>query len=145
MRLIEIPELFFTASTSFHAEYVSYWLRTPNKTYHKSTLHIIMVAKGTRWTLSIYYQNGWDLTQIIFKFLEDISPLCGTTDTHVLDFRCCLLWVSKPGWIPRFISGVTPAHLFDPRTCTLTSTDIHTWPLHICGAIFNKHALPGEW
>ena len=30
------------------------------------------------------------------KFLEDISPFCGATDTPVLDFWWCLLWFSKP-------------------------------------------------
>ena len=34
----------------------------------------------------------------LFKFLEDISPFCGATDTPVLDFWWCLPWVSKPGW-----------------------------------------------
>ena len=29
-----------------------------------------------------------------------ISPFCGATDTSLLDFWWCLLWVSKPGWIP---------------------------------------------
>ena len=38
--------------------------------------------------------------QIIKKiFLEDISALCGTTDTPVLEFWWCLPWVLKPGWI----------------------------------------------
>ena len=37
---------------------------------------------------------------IIFeKKLEDISPVCGTTDTPVLDFWLRLLCISKLGWI----------------------------------------------
>ena len=56
------------------------------------------------------------------KYLEDVSPFRGATDTPVLDFWSRLLWVSKPGWIPRlhalspacneflrFTSGATPA------------------------------------
>ena len=55
-----------------------------------------------------------------------MSPFCGATDTPVLDFWRCLLWVSKPEWAAlftldrgvcvtcslRFTSGVTPADLW---------------------------------
>ena len=52
-----------------------------------------------------------------------MSPFCGATDTPVLDFWWCLLWVSKPEWAAlfaldggvhvslRFTSGLTPANL----------------------------------
>ena len=54
-----------------------------------------------------------------------MSPFCGATDTPVLDFWLCLLWVSKPEWVAsfilgrgvhdicslRFISGATPVNL----------------------------------
>ena len=30
------------------------------------------------------------------KFLEDISPFCGATDTPFMDFWWCLFWISKP-------------------------------------------------
>ena len=54
-----------------------------------------------------------------------MSPFCGATDTHVLDFWWCMPWISKPhGWSPRlcallpvhigilrFTSGATPADL----------------------------------
>ena len=61
----------------------------------------------------------------IIKYLKDSSPLCGATDTPVLDLSWCLLWVSKPEWAALFvlgrgihitcslalISGITPADL----------------------------------
>ena len=34
---------------------------------------------------------------IFLNNLQDMSPFCGATDTHVLDFWWCLPWVSKPG------------------------------------------------
>ena len=54
-----------------------------------------------------------------------MSPFCGATDTPLLDFWWCLLWVSKPEWaalfmlgghvhvtcLLRFTSGATPADL----------------------------------
>ena len=42
---------------------------------------------------------------IFFKFLEDIGPFCGATDTPVLDFWWRLLWVSKPEWAALFTHG----------------------------------------
>ena len=42
-----------------------------------------------------------------FKFLEDISPFCGATDTSVLDFGRHLPWLSKPGWIPLLVCFIT--------------------------------------
>ena len=39
------------------------------------------------------------------KFLEDISPFCGTTYIPVLDSWWCLLWVSKPEWAAIFRLG----------------------------------------
>ena len=39
------------------------------------------------------------------KFLEDISPFCGATDTTVLDFWWPLPWVSKPWWIPHLCAS----------------------------------------
>ena len=65
------------------------------------------------------------------KNLEDTSPFCGATDTHVLDLWWCLPWDSKPGWIPhlhafspacngflRFTSGVTPANCIEVTVAT---------------------------
>ena len=56
-----------------------------------------------------------------------MSPFCGATDTPILNFWWCLLWVSKPEWVLpylslaeayvlcymflRFTSGATPADL----------------------------------
>ena len=63
---------------------------------------------------------------LFLKLLEDIRPFRGATDTPILDFWWCLLWVSRPGWIPslcasspvhseflRFTSGVTPANCIE--------------------------------
>ena len=66
--------------------------------------------------------------QIFKKKFEDISPFCGATDTPVLDFWWCLLWVSKQEWEALFMpcrgiavtcslsftSGVTPAASCQP-------------------------------
>ena len=38
-------------------------------------------------------------------FLEDISPFVGATDTPLLDFWWCLLWVSMPEWAALFTLG----------------------------------------
>ena len=70
-----------------------------------------------------YWQSWMNIRFFfLFKFLEDISPFRGATDTPGLDFWWHLPWVSKPGWIPhlhallparneflRFSSGATPA------------------------------------
>ena len=83
-----------------------------------------------RWTftntsyLKLWFPKLCFFVELFFflKFLEDMSPFCGATDTPVLDFWWCLSWVSKPGLIPRlralspvcheflrFTSGATPA------------------------------------
>ena len=65
-----------------------------------------------------------------FKCLEDISPFCGDTDTPVLDFWGCFLWVSKPEWAALFALGGA-VHV----TCSLGFTsgvipaDLLVWPL----------------
>ena len=42
----------------------------------------------------------------IFKrIFWDISPFCGATDTPVLDFWWCLVWVLKPEWAAWFAPG----------------------------------------
>ena len=82
------------------------------------------------------------------KFLEDMSPFCGATDTPVLDFWWRLPWVSKPGWIPclralspvcheflRFTSGVTPAD------CIEVSMAAGCIPYMPC----SRGRLPGWW
>ena len=61
-----------------------------------------------------FHQQKWHtkLNAFFFflnKFLEDMSPFCGATDTPVLDFWWRLPWVSKPGWIPR-LRASSPAH-----------------------------------
>ena len=80
------------------------------------------------------------------------KKICGATDTHVLDFWWCLLWVSKPECSAlitlgssvcvmhslRFTSGVTPANLLaasmaaEPISSTRLWADIggtHNWDL----------------
>ena len=72
-----------------------------------------------------------------------MSPFCGATDTPVLDFWWCLLWVSKPEWAAlfklgrgvhitrylRFTSGVTPANLLAASMAAKPSL------LHTCKAL----------
>ena len=62
---------------------------------------------------------------LFLNFLEDISPVCGATDTPILDFWCCILFLSKLEQAAlftlgraicdvcslRFTSGVPPADL----------------------------------
>ena len=73
----------------------------------------------------------YSVTTILFlkkKFLEDMSPFCGATDTPVLDFWRCLSWVSKPGWIPRL-------HAF---TCMQWIPEIHLW-CDMCWPLGSQH------
>ena len=76
--------------------------------------------------LSTFMLQNKNITQS--RFLEDISPFRGPTDTTVLDFWYCLPWVSNPGQIPhlyasslvsngflRFTSGATTADLLKRR------------------------------
>ena len=45
----------------------------------------------------LLYQFKTSIKDLFFlKFMEDISPFLGTTDTSVLDFKWRLPWVSKP-------------------------------------------------
>ena len=61
------------------------------------------------------------------------ESFCGATNTPVLDFRWCLSWISKPGWLPRlhastaahngclrYTSGATPANLWQPAWQPIT-------------------------
>ena len=59
-------------------------------------------AQVTKWQVQI---SRTKITSFFKKFLEDISPFCGATDTPVLDFWWCLLWVSKPEWAALFVLG----------------------------------------
>ena len=86
----------------------------------KHTTHI------THWSQSLASEsmslNHSPVVQF-FLFLEDTSPFYRETDTPVLEFWWCLLWVSKPEWTAlfvfsggilvthtlRFTSGATPA------------------------------------
>ena len=64
---------------------------SPN--YPKRTLHIFSMHRR-HLIVHIY--------TFLKIFLEDMSPFCGATDTPVLDFWWCLLWVSKPEWAALF-------------------------------------------
>ena len=57
------------------------------------------------WIMIVKYLRS--VIGVIFfkKFLEDIISFCGATDTPVLDFWWCLLWVSKPEWTASFTLG----------------------------------------
>ena len=56
-----------------------------------------------QWTVCILLEC---ILVVFFKtVLEYISPFCGATDTPVLNFWWCLLWVSKPEWATLFAHG----------------------------------------
>ena len=53
-----------------------------------------------KWKLKQKYTFSLNCPIFFFlKFLEDMSPFCGATDTPILDFWWRLLWVSKPDWV----------------------------------------------
>ena len=56
------------------------------------------------------------------KFLEDMSPFCGATDTPILDFWWRLFWVSKPEWVLPY-SSLAEAYL------KLNIFDICNWQI----------------
>ena len=100
------------------------------------------------------YASYWNAILLKQNF-EDISPFCRATDTPVLDFWWCLLWVSKPGLILHlratspvynriltFTSGAIPADLFFKhlyRSCK----DSSIRPLHLSFPYFeyNVHLI----
>ena len=61
----------------------------------------VVVLLSCKWKIKAFLSDII-VTSIDFfkKKLADIGPLCGDTDTPVLDFWWRLHWVSKPGWIP---------------------------------------------
>ena len=97
------------------------------------------------------------------KNLEDISPFCGATDTPVLDFWLCLLWVSKLEWAAlfthdggtcvtsslRFTSGVTPADLLAASNGSWANlfhipVSRHWWGSKLRPIVPQINALPTE-
>ena len=67
-----------------------------------------------------------------FKFLEDMSPFCGATDTPILDFWWCLLWVSKPEWVLPYSS------LVEAYVLRYTFPEIHLW-CNTCQPLGGQH------
>ena len=77
----------------------------------------------------------------LLKFLEDITPFCGSTDAPVLDFWWHLLWFSKPEWAAlftlsggiyvthslRFTSGATPADLLAVSMAAKRISSTYLW------------------
>ena len=85
----------------------------------------------------------WDgyLSLLFRKWaLSSLDP-CGATDTPVLDFWWCLLWISKPEWLALFIfgrgvcvthslsftSGVIPADLLAPSMAAKPFSSTYLW------------------
>ena len=66
------------------------------------------------------------------KFLEDMSPFCGATDTPILDLWWCLLWVSKPEWVLPYSS------LADTYMLHYTFPEIHLW-CDTCQPLGSQH------
>ena len=69
----------------------------------------------------------WFLNSFFFsnKILEDISPFCGSTDVHVLDFWWQLPWVSKPELIPPSLASFASCMWWIPQIHLWCST---CWP-----------------
>ena len=90
--------------------------------------------------------------------LEDISPFCGATDTPVLDFWWCLLWVPKPLWAAlfalgkgvcvtcslRFTSGATPADMLAAELFSSTYLQVGIGRLETRTYLPQANALPTE-
>ena len=72
----------------------------------------VRIASILTWFKGIFF---------FFKFLEDMSPFCGATDTPVLDFWWRLLWVSKPEWFLAYSS------LAEAYVLHYTFPEIHLW------------------
>ena len=66
------------------------------------------------------------------KFLEDMSLFCGATDTPILDFWWCLLWVSKPEW------GLPYLSLAEAYMLHYTFPEIHLW-CNTCWPLGGQH------
>ena len=64
-----------------------------------------------------------------------MSPFCGATDTPVLDFWWCLLWVSKPEWVLPYLSIV------EAYVLHYTFPEIHLW-CDTCWPLGGQH---GSW
>ena len=60
------------------------------------------------------------LIVLFFKFLEDMSPFCGATDTTVSDFWWPLLWVPKPEWVLPYLS-LAEAYVYATHSLRFTS------------------------
>ena len=109
-----------------HNDYILLLREVTNhqKHYLQNTLPSLLEYQET--CLQNLVKQWWvkPFCTIIFKkILEDISPLCGATDTPVVDFWRCLPGFSKPGRIHvlayfincfgflRFTCGAIPADL----------------------------------
>ena len=78
---------------------------------------------------------------LFLKFLEDISPFCGFTDTAILDFWRCPSWISKPEWIQHLTCILHHLCKMDFLDSPLCDT---WWPLgsqHCSSQAFLTHIL----
>ena len=92
-----------------------------------------LAAKTRFWTM--LWRLG--IRTAFFLIWEDISPFVRVTDTPVLDFWWCLLWVLKPEWAALFTlsGGIHVVH--SPRFTLWCNT---CWPLGILFYIpVNRH------
>ena len=69
---------------------------------------------------------------IFLKFLEDMSPFFGATDTPILDFWWHLLWVSETEWI------LTYSSLAEVYVLCYTFPEIHLW-CDTCWPLGSQH------
>ena len=123
--------IFFLCSSSLFPLIASSFSLSSLSTISSMLLHSLTRGDTSfltvAWNQYLWWNNNLKhmysyISFFYYKFLEDISPFRGATDTPVLDFWRRLPWVSKPGRIPRlralspacneflsFTSGVTPA------------------------------------
>ena len=119
--------------------FFSFWLLTQvcqgdngsnQKVNFKKRLLFYPKVKMTGREMPIPFADAFFMKLFFFsKFLEDISPFRGATDTPLLDFWWHLPWVSMPGWIPFCMLS----HLCDPQ--------IHLW----CDTCWLYRGQHGSW
>ena len=86
-----------------------------------------------RMTGLVYHNRVFVVFFFFFlKFLEDMSPFCGATDTPVSDFWWCLLLVSKPEWVLSYSS------LVEAYVLRYTLSEIHLW-CDTCQPLGSQH------
>ena len=83
--------------------------------------HLVLNLAAPTFSLAQYSPTP-TCANFLFN-LGDISPFCWVIDTPVLDFWCCLPWVSMPGWIHLLACFINCAHWIPQIHLCATSAD----------------------